>query len=143
MNNQLKIIFSSVFLVTTVFCVAQEKDTLTISPQMLVLKNLKPGKSTYVVYNKMSKTSPEEHIFLAKINVESKIYNNKPAIIITQNLDMDTVVHSAFTVLSAKDFSTIEHDFFWKRLGYSVKFNFETKNVSYEGAVPDSVKSNS
>jgi hypothetical protein len=108
-----------------------------------VLKNLKIGKSAYLVYNKKSKTSPSERITLVKINVENRLINKKPVIAISQQWDMDTIVHSAYTVLNASDLSTLEHDYYWKRLGYSTKFNFETKEVSYDGYVPDSVKSTS
>jgi hypothetical protein len=44
------------------------------------------------------------------------------------------------TVLDAKDFSTLLHDTYWKRLGYSQKFDFVAKKVYFDGNVPDADK---
>lgn len=49
----------------------------------------------------------------------------------------------ASTLLNAIDFSTLQHNFYWKRLGYSSKYDFETKNVSFEGNVSDSARTKS
>lgn len=143
MKNHIRTFISLIILTASISCIAQKKDTVIISPDQLVLKNLKIGKSAYIVYNKKTKSSPSERITLVKINVEKKLINDKPVITISQQWDMDTIVHSAYTVLNATDLSTLEHDYYWKRLGYSTKFNFETKEISYEGDVTDSVKSTS
>jgi hypothetical protein len=140
MKNQIKIVLSSICLLATISSMAQKKDTITIAPNRLILKNLKIGKSTYIVFNKKTKSSPSEKITMVRIDVEEKRVNEKPVIAISQQWDLDTIVHSAYTVLNATDLSTLEHNYYWKRLGYSTKFNFETKNISYEGIVKDSIK---
>lgn len=136
---------------TTLLCVvlsfsysfAQKSDTLVIKPEHLGLKDLRKGKSTYIVYNKKSKEGPSERIVLVKINVESVTHHGKPAISVTQQWDRDTVTHAAITLFNPSDFSTISHNSFWKRLGYTSKFDFETRKVSFEGKVPDSIKTKS
>lgn len=132
-----------VFFATPSF--AQTKgDTLVIGAKDLQLKNLKTGNSTYVVYNKKTKESPAEKIVLVKIKAESTTYNNKPAFAVTQQWDSDgSVAHTAYTVFDAKDFSTLLHDTYWKRLGYSTKFDFEARKVSFEGNVSDNDKQKS
>lgn len=135
--NKIASAFVIAFLATYSF--AQTKgDTLVIEPKDLVVKNLQTGNSTYVVFRKKTKQSPSESITLVKIKVESKTYNNKPAFAITQQWESDgNIVHTAYTVLDAKDFSTLLHDTYWKRLGYSQKFDFEAKKVYFDGNVPD------
>lgn len=137
-----KIFLTIVFVFFTVPSFAQTKgDTIVIQAKDLELKNLKTGNSTYIVYNKKTKQSPSEKIVLVKIKVESKIQNNKPAFAVTQQWDSDgAVVHTAYTVFDAKDFSTLLHDTYWKRLGYSTKFDFETRKVSFDGNVSENDK---
>jgi len=121
---------------------AQTKgDTIVIKPEDLVMKNLRTGNSAYLVFRKKTKQSPSESITLVKIKVESKTHNNKPAFAITQQWDSDgNIAHTAYTVLDAKDFSTLLHDTYWKRLGYSQKFDFEARKVYFDGNVPDADK---
>jgi len=110
---------------------------------MSVLRN---GDYNYVVYNKKTKESPASRIVLINFYVEKKSYHNHPSIFITQQWDLDTVVHSSSSIFDAKTFATIMHDTYWKRLGYSMKFDFEAKkvefkNVSLKNGIPDSIKS--
>jgi hypothetical protein len=129
------------FYTSPTYCFAQAKtDTLVVQSKNLDLKNIRTGNHTYVVYSKKTKQGPSERAVLVKINTEFKTHNNKPALAITQQWDLDTVVHSAYTVLNVKDFSTLFHTTYWKRLGYAANFDFETKKVSFTGSVPDSVK---
>ena len=88
----------------------------------------------------MQKIMVSERIMLVKINIGLIQNNGKPAVAITQQWDRDSVLHSAYTVLDAKDFSTIIHNTYWKRLGYSMDFNFTAKKVEFEGPAPDSSK---
>lgn len=121
---------------------AQKMDTITISPSNLNKNAIKYGEVTYVVYNKKSKESPSEGIYLSKIDVRQKLYNNKETVEIKQQWDKgDTVVHTATTILNASDFSTLYHKTYWKRLGYSTTFDFESKKIVFDGMVADSVKS--
>jgi hypothetical protein len=140
MKNQIRIFLASIFLFSSIYCTAQKNDTITVSSKHLNLKNLKMGKSTYIVYSKKTKSSPSEKITMVKINVEAKRMNKKSIIAISQQWDLDTVVHSAYTVLNTTDFTTMQHNYYWKRQGYSAKYDFESKNISYEGIVKDSIK---
>jgi len=141
MNYFLKGSFSLAFLLAVSCSFAQKRDTLTITPNNLNKKGIHFGDLTYVVYTKKTKQSPSEGIYLAKINVAPKDHNNKQAIAITQQWDRgDTVGHSAFTLLDAADLSTLFHETYWKRLGYSTVYDFETKKVYFNGNVTDSAK---
>ncbi|GHN00745.1 hypothetical protein WSM22_22340 [Cytophagales bacterium WSM2-2] len=122
---------------------AQPGDTMVIKSENLVLSNINYGRHTYLVYNKRTKEGPAVRLTLVKINVEAKTYNGKPAVSITQQWDQDTVIHTATTVLDQKTFSTLAHNTFWKRLGYTGKYDFLKKEVSFEGKIVDSVRTKS
>lgn len=142
MRHLHNILLACVIALLTTASFAQTKgDTVIIGPNDLVAKNLQTGNFTYVVFRKKTKQSPAETITLVKIKVESKTYNGKPAFAITQQWELDgNIVHTAYTVLDAKDFSTLLHDTYWKRLGYSQKFDFVAKKVYFDGNVPDADK---
>jgi hypothetical protein len=77
------------------------------------------------------------------MSVEREIYHHKAAIIVRQQWERDSVVHKAYTVFDAKDFSTLLHDSYWRALGYSLVFDFETRKFSSKAivqAIPDSVR---
>ncbi|HYK76176.1 MAG TPA: hypothetical protein VEV16_04305 [Daejeonella sp.] len=120
---------------------AQKADTITIKKSDLNLKNLKTGNSTYLVYNKKSRTGPAGNFVLVKINAALTTFNNQPAYAITQQWEADTVVHTAHTLLDTKDASTLLHESWWKRLGYTAKYDFTTKKTEFTGTVTDSIKS--
>jgi hypothetical protein len=109
MKNHFKIIPPTIFLFTTDCCIAQRNDTVTISLCNLNLKTVKYGKINYVVYDKKTKESPSEGIFLAKINVEPKIYNGRPAIAITQQWSSEDTVRCTVIADSVK--SKVIQDF--------------------------------
>lgn len=135
------------FIITALLVVAfnsfgQKTETVLIQRQNLELKHLKTGNSTYLVYFKKSATSPAQNITLVKIAVESINANGKKAFAVTQNWDSgDELIHTALTVHDATDFSTIKHDTWWKRLGYTAKYDFTTKQVSFDGKIEDTPKS--
>jgi hypothetical protein len=126
--------------------IAKNKDTIRVEPNTLDLKHLQTGDFSYLQYVKKAKYGPASWITLIKFNVEAKQYNKRPAYVVNQQWENDTVVHKCLTVFDAKNFSTILHDTYWKRLGYSIKFNFETRvveltNVNLKEGIPDSIKS--
>jgi len=132
------------FLTLSIAAMAKPADTLKVQPGDIDMKALQKGEYSYIIYNKKSKDGPAMRMTLVKISVAPQMYHNKPAIIIKQEWDRDTVVHAAYSVFDAKDFSTIEHETWWKPLGYSMKFDFESKKVTYKHDdpsknVPDSV----
>ncbi len=92
-------------------------DTINIKAGDLDMKALQTGSYRYILYNQQTKQSPAQRITLVKINVEAKQYHNKPAIFVSQQWDRDTIMHAASSIFNAKDFSTILHESWWKRLG--------------------------
>jgi hypothetical protein len=140
MKKKLKLITSSIFFLISLLSIAQKKDTIAIAADKLVLKNLKLGKSTYVLFNKKSSESPAERITIVKINVTAQTYNNRSDVTITQSWERDTILHTSHTIFNAKNFSTVEHTTFWKKSGVKTKFDFETKKIFDYGKVIDSLK---
>lgn len=119
----------------------QDKDTVTISAANLRFEDIKYGKASYLVYNKKARESPAEGMYLVNISVASIGYKHQPAIEISQQWDgRDTVIHRAYTVLNMADFSTRLHQTSWKALTYATTFDFDTRNVSFEGTIADSNK---
>jgi hypothetical protein len=142
----MKLLLILVLSVFTIPAIARNIDTIHVEPKTLELKKLQTGDLSYLQYVKKTKDGPASRLTLIKFNVEAKPYHNKPAFEINQQWEYDTVVHKCYTVFDAKNFSTILHDTYWKRLGYSMKFDFETKkvefiNVNLKGEVSDSIKS--
>ena len=111
---------------------AQKKDTVTISAANLRFDGIKYGKASYLVYNKKTKDSPAEGMYMININVASVKYKQQPAIEISQQWDgRDTIIHRACTVLNSSDFSTRLHQTSWKGLRYSTSFDFDTRKVAF------------
>lgn len=127
-------------LVAHQFVVAQKIDTVTIDAKKLNINAIIPGNHTYIVYSKKAKNSPSERLTIVKINVEQVQHNAKSVFSIKQQWDSDTVVHSATTLLDKTDFSTIYHQTYWKRLGYTMTYDFEQKQLSFDRPVADSIK---
>ena len=142
------LLFLCCFLSITILAPAKNIDTIHIQSTDLNFKNLQTGSYSYVVFFKKTKESASTRILLVKINVESKLYHNKPAFVIKQQWDLDTIVHAAYSVFDGKTFATLVHDTYWKSLGYRMKYDFEAKtveftNVNLKTGIPDSVKSKS
>ena len=128
-------------LLTTLKVSAQDANTVFVGKQTLQMKNLRTGNSTYIVYFKKTPISPAERLTLVKISVESAVENGRKVFAITQQWESgDEVVHTAKTLHDANVFSTVFHETWWKRLGYSAIFNFATKQVDFKGPIEDSAK---
>ncbi|MDB5231648.1 MAG: hypothetical protein JWN76_2453 [Chitinophagaceae bacterium] len=137
----MKIVLSLILLCGLKFpAFAQKVDTLFVNPSNLVLNQLQNGNYCYLVFNKKSLNSPAERLTLVKMKIEKGIYENKPVYFINQKWEADTIVHSAFTILDAKTFATVQHNTWWKRLGYTMQFNFVSKKILFEGILSDSAK---
>lgn len=124
---------------------AKSVDTIKVGSGVLELQHLQKGELDYMQFFKKTKDGPASRISMIKFNISTKQYNNKPSIQVTQQWELDTVVHKCFTVFDPKDFSNIYHETYWKRLGYSVKLDFAAKtvdftNVNNKNGVPDSLK---
>lgn len=120
---------------------SQNGDTLFIDNKNLKLQNLHTGGSSYIVFMKKNASSPAEQIMLVKIKTEPTTYQNKKAFEIKQQWDIQGLAHTATTVLDNTDASTLYHETWWKRQGYTMKFDFMSKKVSFDGTVNDTIKS--
>src|SRR5262245_16342658 len=127
----------------------QKTDTVFIQKQNLDLKHLRTGDSTYIIYFKKTAEGPAERMTLVKINVAPTVINGKKAFAITQQWDAgDTVAHTSYTLHDAEDFSTLRHEIRWERNeiwrrpnAFSAKFDFMTRQVSFEEGVDEARKS--
>ncbi len=122
---------------------APKGDTLHVGPSDLNIKDLQTGDYSYVIIRQKSKDGPAAGMILVKMNVERKTYHDKPAIVVRQQWDRDSIVHKAYTVFDARDFSTLYHDTYWKFYGYATIFDFETRQFTSrteDRPIPDSIK---
>jgi hypothetical protein len=138
-----QLFFLSVTLSVNLTVAAQQADTLHVKPADLNIKGLQTGDYSYLIIRQKAKDSPATSMILAKMSVERKTYHDKAAIIVTQQWDRDSIVHKAYTVFDARDFSTLLHDTYWRSLGFDMIFDFETrkfdaKNINRD--IPDSVR---
>jgi hypothetical protein len=140
----MKSVLRVIFLILFAFGAhAQKRDTLHVQPADLNIKGLQTGDYSYLIIRQKAKDSPAMSIILAKMSVERDTYHNKAAIVVRQQWERDSIVHKAYTVFDAGDFSTLLHDSYWRALGYSLVFNFETRKFSSEAVVrgiPDSMR---
>lgn len=140
--KRMKYIFVIIIaIISAAGALAQTAEPILISKQNLDFKYLKTGDSTYVVYFKKTADGPAERMTLVKINVAPTTLDGRKAYAITQQWEGgDEVVHRAYTVHDAEDFRTLRHETWWKRTGYTAKFDFLGKQVSFDGTVSDADK---
>jgi len=123
--------------------VGQKGDTLYVRPADLNIKGLQTGDYSYLIVRQKAKDSPAMSMVLAKMTVSRETYHNKPAIVVRQQWDRDSMIHKAYTVFDAGDFSTILHDTYWRIQGYAMVFDFETRKFDSRAvsrSIPDSVR---
>ena len=125
-----------IFQLAALATYAQKGDTISIRPEYLRLRNLNYGDQMYLEYSKKSKDAPARSIGVMKINMKKQ----NDEIVVTQQIDKDTVLHIAEARFDPKNFSTLFHQEFWKGLSYTSKFDFVNRRVSFEGKIADSVK---
>ncbi|MEO6405252.1 MAG: hypothetical protein ABIO32_07160 [Ferruginibacter sp.] len=141
MIDKLRLLLAISFSFITIVAAGESSDTISISAKSFQLSKLKQGIISYIVYNKKNMTSPASGIYLSNIKIEKITYHNVPALAITQKwVKPDTIFHSAYTVLKGSDFSTLYHETYWNRNLYTLKFDFETKVVTFTGSIEDSLK---
>jgi hypothetical protein len=132
--------FSAVFF-APFSAAAQKGDTLHVRGSDLDIKGLQTGDYSYLILRKKALDSPASSMIIAKMNVTRENYHNKPAIVVRQQWDRDSMVHKAYTVFAANDFSTLLHDTYWRALGYALVFDFETRKFDSRAVlrpIPDS-----
>ena len=139
-------IFSLVVLSMSAFAEMHEKgDTLHVRPSDLNIKGLQTGDYSYLIVRQKALDSPAASMIIAKMNVTRETYHNKPAIIVRQQWDRDSMIHKAYTVFDANDFSTLLHDTYWRGYGFALIFDFETKKFDsrpVQRSIPDSIRHN-
>jgi len=119
----------------------QTQPAFSIGKNDLQLKNLRLGNSTYLVYFKKKPDGPAERMTLVRINVALTTVNGRKVFAITQQWESgDDVVHTSKTLHDASDLSTVFHELWWKRLGYTAIFDFAAKHVDFKGPVEESKK---
>jgi hypothetical protein len=135
----------SIFLIALVeyTATAQKGDTLRVRPRDLNIKDLQTGNYSYLIIRQKAPDSPAASLIIAKMNVARQTYHNKQAIVVQQQWDRDSMIHKAYTVFDANDFSTLLHDTYWRGQGYALVFDFETRKFDSRPvlrAIPDSVR---
>lgn len=118
-------------------------DTLHVQASDLDIKGLQTGNYSYLIVRQKAKDSPAMSMILAKMSVERSTYHNKPAIVVRQQWDRDSVVHRAYSVFDAGNFATLLHDTYWKALGYSMVFDFEAQRFdskAFSRTITDSAR---
>src|ERR1043166_6926853 len=129
-------------LLTSLIAFGQRSETVLIEKKNLQLENLRTGNSIYIVYSRKTPTSPAERLTLVQIGVEPTLENGRKVFAVTQRWESgDDVVHTARTLHDANDFTTVLHETWWKRLGYSTTFNFNTRQVEFNGPVDNPTRS--
>ena len=132
-----------IFLLTVLHALSQQRDTMHVRPTDLDIAGLQTGSYSYLIIRQKTPDSPATSMVLAKMQVERGTWHDKPAIVVRQQWDRDSIVHTAFTVFDARDFSTLLHDTYWRALGYAMIFDFETRKFgarSVVRAMPDSMR---
>jgi hypothetical protein len=132
-----------IFLLVAFAARAQKGDTIHVQPADLNIKGLQTGNYTYLIVRQKAKDSPAASMILAKMSIQREMYHDKPAIVVRQQWDRDSIVHKAYTVFDARDFSTLLHDTYWRAYGFSMIFDFETRKFDsrpVEQAIPDSMR---
>lgn len=137
-------LFSIVVLSMSAFSVsAQKGDTLYVRPSDLNIKGLQTGDYSYLIVRQKAPDSPAASMTMARMNVARETYHNKAAIVVRQQWDRDSMIHKAYTVFDAHDFSTLLHDTYWRVLGYALVFDFEARKFDSRAVlrtIPDSVR---
>src|SRR6202012_1803719 len=49
-----------------------------------------------------------------------------------QEWDADTITHKCTTFFDNKTFATLMHETYWKRLGYTMRFDFQQKTLDFK-----------
>jgi hypothetical protein len=133
--------FVFIVFVLTISGLGQTADTVLINKQKLEFKYLQPGNSTYLIYFKKTADGPAERMTLVKINVEPTVVSGRKAFAVTQAWESgDEVMHRSYTLHAADDFSTLRQETWWKPAGFTAKFDFISKQVTFEGTIADAAK---
>lgn len=112
---------------------AQSPDTLFITPQNINTNALIEGKHEWLVFVQ-PKNESRKRFGLWQRTIEFSNYQDKDAIVIRQVWeDNDSIVHTAETILSREDFSTLYQKSWTKGQG-DASFDFQKKEAIVNGS---------
>lgn len=101
--------------------ISQKRDTILIDASTLLMKSMHIGTNNYLVFYKMGKDSSRTNFEFWSREVKDTVYAGQPVFVITQLWEnSNTVFHTARTIASKKDFSTLLHEVWSKRSGTRV-----------------------
>lgn len=136
-----RLITYSLMLMTIITSSAQNKDTLKIDTSNLILKNLRYGKATYLVYHTIGKDKPMQNATLVKITTQKEQFEGKNYVTIKQIWEADTIIHTAKTLFESDKLKTIKHSSWWKRKGYTEHLDFLKPEITFDGSIKEELKS--
>jgi hypothetical protein len=139
------LVFATLLLAFAGPACAKNADTIKVNANSLNIKQLQTGEFNYLIFFKKTNESIPTRFTLITFNVQPEVYHQKAVFAVTQRWNADTTTHTCYTLFDAKDFSTVRHETYWKRLGYAMLFDFESKKAEFKKAndavvILDSVK---
>src|SRR6185312_1773448 len=137
--------FSAVAITSTAAALAGPRavDTLRVKASDLDIGGLQTGNYNYLIVFQHALDSPAKSMTFVRMTVEKGDFRKRPAIIVRQQWDRDSIIHRAYTVFDATSFATRLHDTYWSRIGYSMIFDFDTKTFDSKPVlrpIPDSTR---
>src|ERR1700744_4460922 len=96
--------FISLSWLTTVS--AKQNDTVTVSARDLNLSHLPKGEFGYLQFTKKSQDGPPQKVSVIRFNITSRTLHGKPAFLVTQEWDADTITPKGTTCVANKTFAT-------------------------------------
>jgi hypothetical protein len=132
--------YISLLLISTLSLNAQQKDTVKINAANLSTRHLNNGDMTYLMYSKAGKDGPAKNTTLVKINVQKETLDGKSIILVKQNWQTDTIIHTASTSFEENSMTCLQHTSWWKHKGYTENFNFRKKELNVEGNIKEELK---
>ncbi|MCY1520150.1 hypothetical protein D9M68_549210 [compost metagenome] len=125
------IILLLLFACTLSYAKAQKGDTLILSSENILVKNLPLGQHRYLIYFKKDKDSSSISFQLWNLNVKRETYKGKPAIVVDQLWeDNSEIIHKVHSVNDARDFKPLFQSSWWKTRG-TILTDFEEKTATF------------
>lgn len=136
MKLVMAVCFLGVFLITEE-ALAQKRDTVRITADMVNVKALRQGTHQYLVYFKAGDDSSRVNYQFWTRKIDFVTYNEKQAVEILQVWeDNAEVVHTVKSYCDPKSFAPLYHEIWWKnfaRMKGESKFDYITKTASRNG----------
>ncbi|MBL7759838.1 MAG: hypothetical protein JNK08_03995 [Sediminibacterium sp.] len=121
-------------LINAAASIAQKKDTIVITPQLINTNVLKEGVHRYLVYFKMNRNATRTQTQFWTRKIEKSSVDGKGVITITQEWeDKDSIVHTVKSICDEKTLQPRSHEFWWKQRG-TAAIDFENRSIVYNGS---------